>query len=151
MSPSAKDRLQSLANHLSPPIIQVAPSPSAPRLINKVIIITGANSPIGIGRASAYAFASQSPRAIYICDFDSSHLASHKAEINEAFPDVEVHTKEFDAADEKAVKEVVDDAVRRYGRLDVFFANAGIVGPMSVFEEVEGDELMEVVRVNTLR
>ncbi|KAK0614310.1 hypothetical protein B0T14DRAFT_499611 [Immersiella caudata] len=150
MSPSPKDRLQTIANHIAPPIIQVAPSPSSPRLANKVIIITGANSLLGIGRASAYAFASQSPRAIYICDFDSSHLASHKADINQAFPDVEVHTRKFDAADEKAVKEVVDDAVKRYGRLDVFFANAGVVGPMSVFGEVEGEEVMEVLRVNTL-
>ena len=59
--------------------------------------------------------------------------------------------RQFDAADEAAVKEVIDDAVKRYGRLDVFFANAGITGPNVVFKEVDAKEFMEVMRVNSLR
>jgi NAD(P)-dependent dehydrogenase (short-subunit alcohol dehydrogenase family) len=64
---------------------------------------------------------------------------------------VDVHTRQFDASDEKAVMEVIDDAVKRYGRLDVFFANAGITGPHAVFGDIDADEFMDVMRVNSLR
>lgn len=62
-----------------------------------------------------------------------------------------MHVRQFDAADETAVKAVVDDAVQRYGRLDVFFANAGISGTSAMFTDVTPDGFMETLRVNTLR
>lgn len=61
-----------------------------------------------------------------------------------------MHVRGFDAADETAVKGVVDEAVERYGRLDVFFANAGISGGHAAFEGVEGEEFMRVMRTNGL-
>lgn len=61
-----------------------------------------------------------------------------------------MHIREFHAGDEAAVKGVVDDAVAKYGRLDVFFANAGVVGQPKVFGEIEGEEFMETLRTNTL-
>jgi NAD(P)-dependent dehydrogenase (short-subunit alcohol dehydrogenase family) len=61
-----------------------------------------------------------------------------------------MHTRKFDAADEEAVKEVVDDALSRYGRLDVMFANAGIVGDHVIFSETSKEDFMNVLRVNTL-
>lgn len=63
---------------------------------------------------------------------------------------MDVHVRQLDAADEKAVQAVVDDAIQRYGRLDVFFANAGVVGPMALFTDVDADDFMETFRVNTL-
>ncbi|SPQ20388.1 10913223-c865-4b09-9304-f89bd8a4cb13 [Thermothielavioides terrestris] len=152
MSDSAKRRVQAIGNQLAdssiPAVFKVAPS--GPRVAGKVVIITGANSILGIGRASAHQFAEHGARAIYMCDYDGSHLEAHKREINALWPQVDVHTRQFDAADEKAVKEVVDDAVKRYGRLDVFFANAGITGPHTLFTQMEADDFMETLRVNTL-
>jgi NAD(P)-dependent dehydrogenase (short-subunit alcohol dehydrogenase family) len=66
------------------------------------------------------------------------------------YPSVEIHTRSFDAADEAAVKSVVDDAITTYNRLDIFFANAGIVGQPKVFTEVSGEEFAETLRVNTV-
>ena len=43
------------------------------RVKDKVIIITGANSPLGIGRATAHQFAPNGARANYHCD-TTSHL-----------------------------------------------------------------------------
>ena len=57
----------------------------------------------------------------------------------------------FDAADEAKVKAVVGDALDRYGRLDVFFANAGIIGMPMPFTDVTSDDFMETLRINTLR
>lgn len=66
------------------------------------------------------------------------------------YPNVDVHVRSFDAADEKALTAVIDEAVSKYGRLDIFFANAGIVGQPKVFTEVAGDEFLETMRVNAL-
>lgn len=86
----------------------------------------GANSPIGIGRASVHQFAHNGAKAIYICDYNNEHLETHKRELASLYPEVEVHVRQFDASDEAAVKSVVEDALNAYGRLDIMFANAGI-------------------------
>ncbi|UPX10698.1 uncharacterized protein EKO05_0001340 [Ascochyta rabiei] len=119
------------------------------RVKDKVIIVTGANSLIGIGRASAHQFARHGSRALYLCDFDKSNLDLHKRELASLYPSVEVHTRQFDAADEAAVKAVVQEAVDMYGRLDVFFANAGISSGKLFWEE-DSEGFMKVMRTNAL-
>jgi NAD(P)-dependent dehydrogenase (short-subunit alcohol dehydrogenase family) len=64
---------------------------------------------------------------------------------------VDVHARKFDAADEEAVKAVVDEAVKAYGRLDIFFANAGVVGQPKLFTDVSGDEFLSTLRTNVVR
>lgn len=110
----------------------------------------GANSPIGIGRATAHQFAQNGAKAVYICDFDDKYLGYHEKQIKSLYPSCEVHARKFDAADESAVKAVVDDALKRYGRLDVMFANAGITGAHALFTDVTQEDFMETLRVNTL-
>lgn len=111
----------------------------------------GANSALGIGRATAHQFAENGAKAIYICDYDDSNLAAHQRELKAAYPHVDVYPWQFDAADEDKVKAVVDDALERYGQLDVFFANAGITGMNTIFTDFTGAEFMEMMRTNTLR
>lgn len=63
----------------------------------------------------------------------------------------------MDASSEEDVKTVVKAAVKRWGRLDVFFANAGIGGTNKrvwELEEKEGKvegEFMRTMKVNALR
>jgi NAD(P)-dependent dehydrogenase (short-subunit alcohol dehydrogenase family) len=99
---------------------------SISRAQGKVVIITGTNSPLGIGRATAHQFANNKARAIFICDFNTQYLETHKRELNSLYPDVAIHTSKVDAGDEADVKRVVDEALEKYGRLDVFFANVSI-------------------------
>lgn len=61
-----------------------------------------------------------------------------------------MHIRDFDAGDESAVQAVVDDAVEKYGRLDVFFANAGVIGQPVAFTEIDGEGFMDTLRTNTL-
>ncbi|KAM0276968.1 hypothetical protein ACHAQH_006203 [Verticillium albo-atrum] len=160
MSQSAKDRISALGNQLAsnncssptplPAIRKVAGPSAAPRVEGKVVIITGTNSPLGIGRAAAHQFAENGARALYLCDFDGTHLDAHRAEITAMHPGVEVHVRRFDAAEEQAVKDVVEHAVSTYGRLDIFFANAGIVGPMALFTDVTEKDFMQNMRTNVL-
>ncbi|KAF2832877.1 NAD(P)-binding protein [Ophiobolus disseminans] len=119
------------------------------RVKDKVIIITGANSPIGIGRASAHQFARHGARALFLCDFSSTHLDLHKRELNTLYPSVEIHTRTFDASDESSVKNVCEEAITKYGRLDVFFANAGISSG-KVFWEEDSAGFMNVMKTNAL-
>ncbi|KAK8087238.1 3-oxoacyl- reductase [Apiospora phragmitis] len=157
MSNAAKDRIEALGKQLSPATTssngasapkRIAGPSNGPRLAGKVAIITGTNSPLGIGRAAAHQFAESGARALYLCDFDDSHLAAHQRELRQLYPAVDVHVRRFDAADEAAVKGVVDEAVKQYGRLDVFFANAGVVGTPAHFKDVEKSEFMKVMETN---
>lgn len=159
----ATRRVQALGNQISPPnssssysselpkIQKIAGKSAGPRVEGKVVIITGANSPLGIGRASAHQFAENGAKAVYLCDFDGTHLSTHKQEIEALYPGTEVHVRRFDAADEEEVKAVVKHAVDTYGRLDVFFANAGVVGPHKLFADVEKGEFMKVLDTNVAR
>ncbi|CAG8903265.1 unnamed protein product [Penicillium egyptiacum] len=162
MSAAAKERLQALSKQLVegipsegtfediPKIRHVAPDSAGPRVKDKVVIVTGANSPSGIGRASAHQFANNGAKAVYICDFSDTHLATHKREMESLYPNVDVHVRTFDAADEKSLIGVIDEAVNKYGRLDVFFANAGVVGQPKLFTEIDGDGFVNTMRVNAL-
>lgn len=49
------------------------------------------------------------------------------------------------------MKAVIAEAIEKYGRLDVMFANAGTVGTNKPFGEVDADEFMKVMRTNVLR
>ncbi|GLB12204.1 hypothetical protein ABZX51_004292 [Aspergillus tubingensis] len=160
MSSVAKRRLQAVSQQLVegipdagtfegiPRIRQVAGDSVGPRVKDKVAIVTGANSPAGIGRAAAHQYAHNGAKAIYICDYADSHLATHKREIESLYPGVDIHIRQFDAADEEAVKAVVHDALEKYNRLDIFFANAGIVGQPKIFTEVTAAQLMKTLNTN---
>ncbi|KAI9373376.1 hypothetical protein BJX61DRAFT_383906 [Aspergillus egyptiacus] len=162
MSAAARQRLQALSQQLVegipdagtfeniPRVRQVAGDSVGPRVKGKVAIITGANSPLGIGRATAHQYAHNGAKAVYLCDFASTHLETHKREIESLYPGVDVHVRAFDAADETAVKAVIDHALSTYKRLDIFFANAGIAGQSKMFTEVSAAEFAETLRVNTV-
>lgn len=99
-----------------------------------------------------------------MCDRDATHLEAHARELAALYSNndssnpssspggvLEVHARQLDAADEAAVRDVVADAVARYGRLDVFFANAGVVGPLRVFGDFSKEEFLRVLDVNVTR
>ncbi|KFY39761.1 hypothetical protein V495_05748 [Pseudogymnoascus sp. VKM F-4514 (FW-929)] len=158
----AKRRLSALSEQLVSPIpdqgsfedipkLKKVAGPSAgPRATGKVVIITGTNSPMGIGRATAHQYAENGAKAIYLCDYAETHLETHKRELASLYPSVDVHTRQFDAGEPTGVKAVVDDAIAKYGRLDVFFANAGIVGQPKIFTEIEADEFLSTLKTNTV-
>lgn len=105
---------------------------------------------MGIGRATAHQFAHNGAKAVFLCDYADNHLPTHKRELESLYPKVDIHIRQFDAADEKAVKAVVQEALDKYGRLDVFFANAGIAHGQVFWEETE-ENFMKMMRTNVLR
>jgi len=162
MTAAPKRRLAALSKQLAegipsegtfeeiPRIRHVADSSTGQRVKGKVVIVTGCNSPIGIGRASAHQYAQNGAKAVYICDYDDKYLEMHKRELAQLYPECEVHCVKVDVGEESQVKAVVDQCVEKYGRLDIMFANAGIVGVPNTFEHISSQAFMNTMRVNAL-
>lgn len=49
------------------------------------------------------------------------------------------------------MKAVVDEALEKYGRLDILFANAAIVGTNRLFWDIEAEDFIKTLRTNVLR
>jgi NAD(P)-dependent dehydrogenase (short-subunit alcohol dehydrogenase family) len=91
-------------------------------LANKVAIITGGNS--GIGLASAKLFASEGAKVV-IAARNEETGAAIVAEINQAGPGeaIFIQTNVANPAD---VESLVDQTMAHYGRVDILYGNSGI-------------------------
>ena len=98
------------------------------KLANKVCLITGASS--GIGAATARAFAAEGA-TLALTGRDVRRGAEVGAEACRTLGAETVFTA-ADVTDEEAVEAVVAQAQARYGRVDVLFNNAGIIGDGTV-------------------
>ncbi|CAG2152140.1 SDR family oxidoreductase [Cupriavidus numazuensis] len=92
---------------------------------DKTVVVTGAAT--GIGRALALAFAQAGARGVAIADLNAAGAAAVAAEVQAAAPDCKVFAQGVDVSDEAAVQSLADEATRRFGQIDVFCSNAGII------------------------
>jgi NAD(P)-dependent dehydrogenase (short-subunit alcohol dehydrogenase family) len=86
------------------------------RLQDRVVVVTGAGS--GLGLASARRMAAEGARVVAV-DIDEEAGAAAAKETGGEFVAADV-------ADEEQVRELFDGVASRYGRVDVAFNNAGI-------------------------
>jgi NADP-dependent 3-hydroxy acid dehydrogenase YdfG len=108
----------------------------------KVIVITGASS--GLGEAAARHLAGQGAKVV-LGARRAERLESLVAEIAAAGGDaIAVAT---DVTDRAQVANLVDTAVRSFGRIDVLINNAGIM-PLSPLESLRVDEWDRMIDVN---
>lgn len=89
-------------------------------LRDKVVIVAGASQ--GIGRAAAQAFAAEGAK-VAICARTEKRLEEAAGAIRAA-TGAEVTPLVADVSDPKAVAQMVETVVKRYGRVDVAVANA---------------------------
>jgi len=94
-----------------------------PGLAGKVVVNTGAGS--GIGQAMAHAFARHGAK-LMLLDIDAAGLAQTRAQLNDAFPDVEVDCVQASIADDVAVEAACAATQARFGGIDILLNNAGI-------------------------
>jgi NAD(P)-dependent dehydrogenase (short-subunit alcohol dehydrogenase family) len=107
---------------------------------NKSVVVTGAGK--GIGRATALAFAQEGARLL-IADFDDESLRQTEREIRNVGASVEASC--VDCGDDAGVREYLDTARSRYGRVDALFCNAGVrgrVAPITAYEECDFDNII---------
>lgn len=115
------------------------------RLSGRRAVVTGAAS--GIGRASARLFASEGA-SVVACDTNEEGLRETIAGIEATGG--RARGIVADASDGDAVKGLVDAAVRDFGGLDVFYANAGVSGGLVPFLALEAKEFMDLLKVNLI-
>ncbi|GMI66666.1 short-chain dehydrogenase reductase 5 [Hibiscus trionum] len=114
---------------------------SKPRLEGKVALITGAAS--GIGEETARLFVKHGAFVV-IADVQDD-LGSQVAE---TIGLDKVSYRHCDVRDEKQVEEAVSYTVEKYGKLDILFSNAGILGPLTGILELDIDAFDNIMATN---
>jgi NAD(P)-dependent dehydrogenase (short-subunit alcohol dehydrogenase family) len=112
---------------------------AGPRLAGKVAIVTGAGSRaegIGNGRATAVVFAREGARVLCV---DQSKDAAEATRAMIAGEGGEAAVFAADVTRSGDCRAMVEEAVRRWGRLDILDNNVGIGGRATVVEVEEGD------------
>ena len=111
------------------------------KLRDRVAIVTGAAR--GIGRASAIAFAREGARVV-VADIDEQlgeeTVAAIAADGNEAV------FARVDVSRTKDLARMAEDAVARWGKIDILFNNAGVVlvKPLEETTEEDWDRVMSI-------
>ena len=112
------------------------------RLDEQVAIVTG--SARGIGRGIAEVLAGEGARVV-IADINGEAAETTAGELNDAGH--EAVAKEVDVTDRAAVDDLVALALDRFGRIDIFAANAGIY-PLVKIPDINTQEWDRVMDIN---
>lgn len=110
---------------------------------NKVALVTGAAS--GIGHSTALAFAQAGARVV-VGDLQSDAGLRTVHEIEKAGG--QALFVKCDVSNENDVKQLIEEAVRTYGRLDFAFNNAGIEGEQAPSAEMSTANWDHVMNIN---
>jgi glucose 1-dehydrogenase len=112
---------------------------------DKVVIVTGGAG--GIGRATAEAFAKEGAHTV-IADLDLEGAeVVVKGIAGSGWP--EALASQCDVSNAEAVEKTVDNAIEKFGRLDVVVNNAGLM-VFKPIEELELDDWAKVLHVDLL-
>ncbi len=111
------------------------------RLTDKVALITGAGS--GIGLATAELFAREGAKVVLV----GRNEQSLRAAVNRIGTD-RASTVVADVSKPEDNERMVKASIDRFGGLDVFIANAGVEGATATIEDYPVDAFDEVIAIN---
>lgn len=111
------------------------------RFENKVVLITGGSG--DIGKTTAELFLKEGAKVAIVGTNDEK-----LAKVKESLEDV--LTIKADVTKEEEVKHYVEKTVEEYGRIDVFFNNAGTEGKIAPIIEQDMDDVRKVIDINVI-
>lgn len=111
--------------------------------MNKVVLITGASQ--GIGEALAYEYARHNDKLILL---SRNEEAIKQIADNINSKNGNACYKKCDVSDLSQMKDAVDFAIKKYGRIDTAILNAGIGNPETM-EYFSSEDFKRVVSINT--
>ena len=114
------------------PELERAPMNGHNLLDGKVVVVTAAAG-TGIGSAAARRCLEEGARVV-ISDQHERRLAATRDELAQAHGDAAVAALPCDVTDEAQVQALIEDAVGRFGRIDVMINNAGLGGTSPILE-----------------
>lgn len=112
-------------------------------LAGKVALVTGGNGGIGLGMAAALAEAGAD-----LCLWGTNAKKNEAARARLAATGRRVEVLVVDVSDEAAAEAALAETVKRLGRIDACFANAGVSARMKSMFEIDGKEFRRVLGVN---
>ena len=112
------------------------------RLENKVAVITGGAG--GIGQETAAHFLAEGASVVLV-DVDQARLDATAKALGGG---ERVLTAKADVSNETDVKRYVETSLDRFGRIDVFFNNAGIEGAVAPLEQQDIALFDKVIAIN---
>ena len=118
--------------------------PGSGRLAGKVAIVTGGDS--GIGRATAVLFAREGAKVAiaYLEEHDDAHITADAIEQEGS----EVLTFAGDLGDPEVAKDLVEQTIAKWGRLDVLINNAGEQHPDEDIRDITAEQLQRTFQTN---
>lgn len=112
------------------------------RFENRVALVTGGGGPLGIGRAACLAFAREGA-AVVVAGGRMAEAVATEVQ-NEGGRAIAIP---LDVTVPEQVRAAVDTTVETFGRLDILFNNAGILGRGKLFE-ITAEDFDRVMEVN---
>ena len=111
------------------------------RYTDKVILITGGTG--GIGKVTAEKFLKEGAKVAVVGTNDDK-LAAMKKEYED------ILTIKADVTKEEDIKDFVKKTVDEFGKIDVFFNNAGILGDIARIEDQTAENIEKVLSINVI-
>lgn len=111
------------------------------RFNGKVVLITGGTGEIG--KTSAKMFLEEGAK-VAVVGRNEEKLEKVRKELGD------ILTIKADVTNEEDVKNYVDKTVEKYGKIDVFFNNAGSEGKMGYIKEQKLEDFRQVLDINVL-
>ena len=115
-----------------------------PDLTGQVAVITGGGG--GIGRATAHEFVRNGVTKLVIVDINAEMGQETVAELKDAGADAMF--VQADVREEEDVLNYVEKTKERFGRIDIFFNNAGYEGMVAPITDYPLDEYRKVLSIN---
>lgn len=109
----------------------------------KVVLITGGAG--GIGKATALLFLENGAQVVLV-DLKEEALVAAQHDLRH-YED-QLYTITADVTNEQDVARYVKETVERYGKIDVFFNNAGISGPFAMIKDLEKEQFDLLLNIN---